>query len=517
MSRSPLLGTACVLWLAGCGSERSDVAKASSSQAPLAEDEVWVTSTTRFHTSVGVAERLEDLSENPPEIYLQSGASFTRITGTAAAGGWRFRGVPRTEYYLRLASSYRVDVVTSARHVDIGAHRIGRSDAEYPWVDWVYTQLDLRNLSPWRHLKSPQLPGSSLHVVSTDVETFGELIVPEETPEGATSIETDEALLFAYNTDSLPIFRADAGDRLYVHQLSEFIAGALPDGTRAGYSAIERSVHLPPLDFVPDWEVTPLPITTELQPLPLQEVPLDWRLSEFARLVPQVNARALPGSIWFEVLSTPHTSTPEQRVAESLPMLRMDLPRGSASDFAAPLRFGNPYPSDWGVVGRVNYSTTYDLQRPDNPERFVNVFGGYSAIEKLEDLTSGPIVPKLSPPRSLRIDWKSANTPHEVDSVHPVISWRPPAVGHPTAYEVVLRRYYPMFGVLVNSGIIDVPASVQEVRLPPDRLEPGTHFVVSVIAIDAPLWDVEQAPVATRERAPYRSSMASSAFFSVAP
>ncbi|GEN10916.1 hypothetical protein SAMN05443572_10233 [Myxococcus fulvus] len=516
LSRSVLLGTSCVLWLVGCDGGQSDVSKMSSSRAPLAEDEVLVTSTTRFHTSVGVAERLEDLSANPPEIHFQTGTSFTHLTGAPVPGGWLFKGVPRTEYYLRTDSLLRADILTSARHVDIGTQRIGRADAEYPRVDWVTVQLDLRNLSPWRHPAGTYQPGSSLQAVATDVDMVGDLLVPDDTPEGATSIETDDAFLLAYNVTSMPVFRADAGDRMYVHQLGEFIAGGMPDGTRVGYSAVERSVHLPPLDFVPDWELNPLSIDAELQPLALQEFPLDWRLSEFARQVPQVHPRALATNVWFELHPTPHTPA-EQWMGDTLHLLRLVMPRGSDSDFASQLRFGNPYPSHWDVVGVVNYSTAYAAQMPGNPSRTVNILGGYTAIEKLEDLASGPIVPKVSPPRSLRIDWKPTSTPHEVGSVHPVVSWSPPAVGTATAYRVIVRQFFPMFGVFVGTGSINVPGSVRELRLPPGLLEPGAHFYVSVLAIDAPFWDVEQAPLATQNRAPYRSATAYSSIFTVAP
>ncbi|MCP3057744.1 hypothetical protein LXT21_03020 [Myxococcus sp. K38C18041901] len=516
LSRSLLRGATCALCVMGCGSGPSDATKLSSAHAPLAEDEVLVTSTSRFHTSVGIAERLDDLSANPPEIHLQTGASFIRITGTPVAGGWLFTGVPRTEYYLRTHPLSRADILTSARHVDIGTHHIGRADAEYPGVDGVPVQLNLRNLSPWRRLTGQYQPGSSLQAVATDVDMVGDLLVPENTPEGATSIVTDESFLVAYNLMSMPVFQANAGDRMYVHQSSEFTAGGMPDGTRVGYSSVERSVHLPPLDFVPEWGPSPLTIDAELQPLPLQEFPLDWRLSEFAPQASQVHPRALPGTIWFEIHPTPHTSA-EQWMGFTQPLLRLLIPRGSASDFAAHLRYGNPYPSSWDVVGRVNYSTVYAAQMSGNPSRTINLVGGYTAVEKLEDLASGPIAPKLSPPRSLRIDWKSASTSREVSSVHPVISWRPPAVGTPTAYRVIVRQLFSQFGTTSTTGSISVPASIQELRLPPGLLTSGPQFYVSVIAVNAPHWDVEQAPLSTQERVPYHSATAYSSIFTVAP
>lgn len=512
---SSLLGTTCVVWLAGCGSGASSAERESQAtgQTLLADDEVLVTSTTRFHTSVGIAERVEDLSASPPEIYTYDGVRFSRITGSAVPGGWRFTGVPRGEYYLRADPINKVDILTSARHVDIGIGRLGRPDAVYTGVDWSPLQLDLRNLSPWVPWTGDYQPGSSLQVVSSEVDVVGELSLLEEVPEGATSIVTEEAGLLSYTLTNLPVFQAARGDRLYVNQLGESIAGGLPDGTRVGYSSVERSVRLEPFDFVPDW-VTPLPISAEFQPLEQREVPLDWRLSEFARMAPDAHPRATPWAASLEIVPTPHGPVDGWR-GYAGELLWMNMPRGTVSDFTTRLRFGNPYPSNWGVVGRVFYNYVYSSQLPTHPARFINLGGGYSATELLEDLTSGPIVPKMSPPRSLRIDRKPASVPHEVGSLNPVVSWLPPAVGKPTAYEVVVMRYLPEFGAMLHTGSIYVPGSVRDVRLPPGKLVPGAYIYVRVTAIDAPLWDVEHAPLSTRGRVPYRSATAFGSFFFV--
>ncbi|WP_163863156.1 hypothetical protein [Myxococcus eversor] len=513
---SSLLGTTCVVWLAGCESGTSFVEKDSQAtgQTLLADDTVLVTKTTRFHTSVGIAERVEDLSESPPEIYVHDGARFSLITGSAVPGGWRFTGVPRGEYYLRADPLNMVDILTSARHVDIGANQWGRSDAVYTEVDWTPVQLDLQNLSPWVEWADELHLGSSLQAVSSEVEVMGGLEVYDRVPEGATSIVTDEAGLVSYTSTRFPVFEADRGDRLYVNQLNESIAGRMPDGTEVGYVAVERSVRLEPFDFVPDWE-TPLPITAVLQPLAPTEVAVDWRLSEFARLAVEGHPRATPFMASFGVVPAPR-GLADGWLGYAGELLWMDMPRGAATDFTARLRFGNPYPLDWGVVGQLLYSYVYPSQLQSDPTRFINLSGGYISTELLEDLVSGPMVPKLSPPRSLRIDRKSASAPYEVGSLQPVISWVPPAVGRPTAYEVSVRQFLPEWGAMLNLGAIYVPGSVRDVRLPPGKLESGAqNYFVRVTAIEAPHWDVEHHPLRSLETVPSRSASAFSSFFSV--
>ncbi|TQF15295.1 hypothetical protein FJV41_14090 [Myxococcus llanfairpwllgwyngyllgogerychwyrndrobwllllantysiliogogogochensis] len=510
-----LPGTMCVVWLAGCGGGASPVERDSQAtgQTLLADDAVLVTRTTRFYTSVGIAERAEDLSENPPEIHVYDGARFSRITGSAVPGGWRFMGVPRGEYYLRSDSGTRVDILTSARHVDLGVGSRGRLDAVYAGVDWSPARLDLRNLSPWVPVTGDYQRGSSLQVVSSQLDLSGSLLLFKDVPEGATSIVTDEAEMLSFGRSGIPVFQSDQGDRLYVNQLSEFIAGGMPDGTRVGYSAVDRSVELEPIDFAPDWE-TPMPITGVLQPLEPREVTLDWRLSEFSRLAVEGHPRASLVLSYLEIRPAPH-SPADGWFGHAGELLSMSLPPGAATDFTGRLRFGNPYPSDWGVVGRLAQSYAYPSPLPSNPASSVQLTGHYFAIDVLENLTSGPVVPRLSPPRSLRIDRKQASSSNEVGSLHPVISWVPPAVGKPTGYEVRVTRIHPRLGLTLNMGNIYVPGSVRELRLPPGKLERGTYNFVKVTAIEAPHWDVEHAPLRTLESVPYHSAAAFGSLFFV--
>lgn len=485
----------------------------ATGQPLLAEDTVLVTKTTRFYTSVGIAERAEDLSANPPEIHVYDGARFSRITGAAVPGGWRFTGVPRGEYYLRAGASSKVDILTSARHVDLGTNAWGRPDALYTGVDTSPAGLHLRNLSPWMPFTGDYEPGSSLQVISSQLNLAGPLLPLNEPPEGATSIDNGDALLLSFSPSGMPVFHADRGDRLYVNQLSGFIAGGMSDGTRVGYSAVDRSVEVEPFDFVPDWE-TPLPLTAELQPLTPREVTLDWRLSEFSRMAVEAHPRASLLLSYFEIRPAPHSRV-DGWFGYAGELLSMSLPLGASTDFMGHLRFGNPYPSDWGVVGRLGQSYAYPAPSPRDPTRSFNLTGHYFAVDVLENLLSGPVVPKLSPPRSLRIDRKPASEPYQGGSLHPVISWAPPAVGNPTGYEVRVTKIHPLLGLMLNMGPIYVPGSVRELRLPPGKLEPGTYNYVRVTAIQAPHWDVEQAPLRTLETVPYHSSTAFGSLFFV--
>ncbi|MFY1830635.1 hypothetical protein ACN47A_32275, partial [Myxococcus fulvus] len=99
---SAVLGSACVVWLVGCGEAPRHEQELDDGQAHIdpgtgnssptdggpspdagptpdagpPSDAVLVTDTTRFYTSVGIAEQVNDLSANPPEILVQQGSTF---------------------------------------------------------------------------------------------------------------------------------------------------------------------------------------------------------------------------------------------------------------------------------------------------------------------------------------------------------------------------------------------------------------------------------------------------------
>src|SRR5215217_448041 len=468
---------------------------------------VMVKDTTRFYTSVGVAERQEDLSANPPEVLVFNGATFTRFLGSAAEGGWRFTNVPSGPFYLRTGSTY---FVTSSRHVEIGRNRLGRPEAEYVDTFSVPLQLNLLNMAPWQPWTSSSAPGTDLQLTSGQVDLYATPYLFETPPDGATSVVTADAELSS-NLGHLPVFEADRVDRLYINQLSGFSAGTLPNGQPLGYAAVERSVHAGAFDYRPD-SASAIPVTGWLQPVSMREFPLEWRLPQFAGFASVVHPNALPGVPRLDVVPGAH-GLEGGWIGYTGELLTLSLPRGSAYDFTTRMKFGNPYPSNWGLVGVVSYTFRNQEALPDGSGRVGNLTAGYTSWDEFDHLIAGPVTPKVSPPRSFTIDGVPASVQRNVGTASPVFAWAPPTLGTPTAYRVSILRLDLDLGFSSTWRTLYVPGSATQVRLPPDLLEPGTTYHATVTAIDSPLLDIQASPFRTLEQLPYRAAGTVSSYF----
>lgn len=487
----------------GTDEPRSDVSEPGDS-----DDVVLVTQTTRFHTAVGVAERQEDLSANPPEIYIPSGNTFSVVSGSASPEGWRFTGIPSGAYYLRTGNSF---VVTSARAVDIGSNRLGRPDTVFSDLFWSPVQVNLVNLAPWVPYGGVTQPGSSLQVASAQVDLYGGVNVFEEVLEGQTHLLSNNAEVLVSSGYSLPVFEADRGDRLYVSQHGQMDAGTLPDGTPLAYSALVRSVEMGAFDFVPDG-ITPMPLTGVMRSVPMTEFPIEWRLPDFTRYVHAVHPLATANYPSFFVMPAAHGLS-DGWVGYSGEALSLTFPRGTSFNFTRRLSYGNPFPSSWEMVGGAQYSFRVQAEVPGGSGLRVYLSGNMYTYERLDSLVAGPILPRVSPPRELTIDGLPASDSREVGSASPVIAWLPPTVGSPAAYRVAIYRFREDFRTTVLHGSVSVPGSVTQVRLPPGTLAPEGIYYLRVSAVDAPYYEMERFPFSTMDRLPQARADTLSSFF----
>lgn len=474
-----------------------------------AADTVSVKRTTRFFTAVGKGEQAEGgWPIDAPTLFIPSedGSTFTRNLGSALRGEWFFQGVPSRPYFLRTGTTY---LLTGAREVDIGGNRLGRMDAIYSSEDpSIYAEVHVENLAPWQPPVNNQQPGSSLQFVSNQVDAAGPIYFFDEPLAGQTSIHTDQAWASVYG-GRMPMFGAAAGDKVYINQLSEFSAGTLPDGRSLGYSAVVRSVETEAFDAYPGGY---LPLTGVLAPLPMREVSLDWRLPEYTRHANEV----LPGArgvVPVLSISPAAHGLANGWVGYSAELLNLYLPTGASFDFSAPLWFGNPFPSDWGVVAAMSYPFRSLQPVPDGSGRAVYVRGALTSYVSVEELNAGPMAPQVTPPLSLTLDGMPAFTVRRVLSTNPVLAWSPPSVGAPSAYQVLVYEYEPGLNQPVFRNSLYVPGSVTQVRLPPDMLDPASIYYLRVSAISAPHFDVERYPFSSWSYLPQHSAEAVSTLF----
>ncbi|MCY1015725.1 hypothetical protein [Pyxidicoccus sp. MSG2] len=483
-----------------------ELAAGCDTDAGTPSNTVLVTSSTRFHTAAGVATRPNDMSASPPEVLVPNGLTFTRITGTAVAGGYQFTGVPSGAYYLKTGTSY---IVTDERQVELGTNRLGRADTVFTSQYETPLQLNLSGLAPWTPYKSSYLPGSSVAVASGQVEVFGEMEFPGGVAAGQTSLVTNQASLPNY-MGNMPVFNASAGDKLYVSQLGQMDAGTLPDGGALAYETVVRGLETSAFNFTPNG-TTALPITGVMQPVSMTELPIEWRLPEYTIRASEVHPAATLGTSTFSIVPAAHGLT-NGWIGYSGELLNLLLPAGASFNLTRRLTYGNPFPTTWGVVGTTGYSFRVVGTVAGSPTQYT-VSGSISTSDRLENLVAGPLLPRVTSPRSLSIDGIAASVQREVGTVSPVISWLPPSMGSPSAYRMTLYRFPTGQTSATTQARFYLPGSATQVRLPAGTLAPASIHYLRVTAVDAPNYDVEREPFGSAERLPYASADALSSLF----
>ncbi|MBN9688525.1 MULTISPECIES: fibronectin type III domain-containing protein [unclassified Corallococcus] len=466
---------------------------------------VLVTADTRFHSAAGVTVVPQNLAGSDLEILVPNGVDFDRYTGTPVAGGMRFDNVPDGEYFLRSNRHY---FLTRERHFDLGVNRIGRPDAVYVPVTGNPVSAELFNLDPWQNYTSISEPGTTVQLISADVNLYSTMFLEAQT--GDTSIVEPDASASFSTGYGAPVLDASKGDRIYVNQLNSVQAGTLPSGGTLAYQSVVSSAHLPSFSFTPDG-TTSLPLTATLAPVTQTPFSMEWRLSEFARWSSDANPSGILSNPSLSLVPAPF-GYQHGWVGYQGELFNMWLPRGETGVIASRLAYGNPYPSNWGVVGTAGYAFR-SATSVTVGSRIHYPSGNIFVTDRLDRLIAGPLQPSLSPPRDLRIDGVDAYVSRVVGSNQPVIDWRAPVMGTPRHYTVSVIQLIGTYTVANPTFRFYVPGDRTQVRLPPGLLLPGTTYYVRVAADGSPNYEPSRAPYVTAELLPTVTADTFSAVF----
>ncbi|GEL70545.1 fibronectin type III domain-containing protein [Myxococcus virescens] len=466
--------------------------------------DVIITHTERFYTSVGVAVRSKDLSSNPPELLVRTRTGFTRYTGAPSSEGYRFPSVPQGEYYLKTGSAY---VVTDERRVEIGRHYLGRQDAVATSHSMTPAYLNLTNLAPWQDSVGYS-GGSRLQIVSGQVDLSAEVYTNDYVAVGQTQLDAQDAQAYGLS-GNFPVFEAAKGDRLYVNQLTNVFGKPLPNGEPLVASALVRSAQLPAFNFTADG-VTPLVIIGAMQDVPMTDVSFEWRLGNYASVATEIHPAAMARTPSFYIEPSAH-GPQEGWVGYSGELFSLLLPPGTSHTIADRLPYGNPYPSSWRPVGTATYQYRILEPLPGNTTITRSVTGSLMTSDYVENLVASPITPALTPPRALSIDGIPATSQRVVGNTSPIITWKPPANGAPTAYRVSLIRYVNTSASTQTA--LYLPGTATEVRLPVGTLAPNAIYSVRVTALDSPHQEVTREPFTIFEKLPLHMADTISSLF----
>jgi hypothetical protein len=483
------------------GSGTTDGGVDAGADAGPTDDGVHVRRSLRYRTAQGVTERPEDFSKAPAELFILDGGTFVAYPGQVAGPGeYVFPAVPRTTYYLKFGTSY---IVTDARELDLSINFLGRPDAglaQTPPETNDVADVDLTGLEPW-YVSPPPFsltrPSTSLQLVSGEVDFAGE-VSPISTQDGDIEVHEDDALFYNY-LGPTPVFEAAKGDRAWVIQMSPRDLGPLPDGGVQRYSTAVRARHLEPFSYD---GTAPLPIQGALEALPLVEYPFDWQVSRFAELAAEANPNATLRTSDF-VLSPAAHGPPEGWVGWSGDLLTLNRLRGDASDVKASLVYGNPFPSSWGLLGIATVNVGMNVTLPEG--RNVSIATGYAVLDWASALATGPIVPRLRPPRALTLEGTPAYDSRELAPGSYHLAWQPPSTGTVDTYHVRVRRFDTLDGSItlsVNAASFYLDGGMTSVVLPAELFEPGRSYFVIVEAVRAGGYRVSDRPLMLIDRVP---------------
>lgn len=470
------------------GSSGSD----AGTDAGPTDNAVRIRRFTRYLTASGYEERPEDFTQNPVHLFVVDDGTLVPVPGMAGGPGeYIFPDVPRTTYYVGVSNAY---IATDTRNLDLSVSLLGRADArpaEPNPEEGDMARVDVDGLEPWGGFRS------DLQFVSGELDFVGRpfLNTPQD---GDVSIQ--EVAPMGNDNGPVPVFEQERGDRAWVLQTAERDMGTQSDGGVMRYTTTVRAVHLPPFSYD---GTAPMPIQGTLQELRMNELRLDWRVPDFAAFASEVHPEVTYRASSFFLQPAAH-GPPEGWVGWSGELATMIRPRGDASAVQGTLVYGNPYPSNWGLVATATTSFQMSARLPGDDTTYSFGAGNVSVLDHASNLTAGPIVPRIRPPRELALDGTPAYGPRTLSLADHTVSWAPPASGVPDAYRLSVRRLEPLSNTQLVAfawGSISVDGRSTSAVLPSRLLEPGRHYVLVVEAIRAEGYDVSDRPLMLIDRA----------------
>ncbi|WP_342376173.1 fibronectin type III domain-containing protein [Myxococcus stipitatus] len=441
---------------------------------------VRVKSFRRHVTATGVVDVPPDSSSSPVEMFRLEGEEYLPVAGTMSqAGTYVFKDAPEGTYYLRHGTHM---FVTDAREVDLSGIWLGRPEVER-LENELKVHVSVDGLEPW---VNPVGRGSGLDFVAEQVDAFVGMDVSAQ--DGATSVEDpDSAVWMALGVPAR--FKGGEDDRGWILQRTPRTLMATGGGLPLTYDSVGRALRLPPLAYDGSG---PLRLRGTLQPVPMKELALDWRLSAFTDLSADAHPAAKGRGFSFQLHPAPH-GLAHGWAGYSGWLLSM-VRSLSSPTIAGRFVYGNPYPSDWEEVlyAIVRFSVPVETVdgTPFTTTTSIEVTGAPSA------LTAKPLVPVVGPPRGFRVAGHEASASRTLPPGSVVVEWQPPALGTPNGYRVRVIQWVQDGASRFERSVLRVvmDGATTSVRIPHGTLVSGQKYLIRVEAIQDPGLDPKVRP-----------------------
>ena len=218
---------------------------------------------------------------------------------------------------------------------------------------------------------------------------------------------------------------------------------------------------------------------------PSSTLKFKWDRPAFASRLAEVNPTAV-GSSTALALSTSALAPDYGIPSGAFSLMEFNTFGSTALDFGR-VHYGNPFPSDWAQIMESYYGFTVRYMAPGATvarpfERFLY---GVDLVPTASADPSLNLKPRMTPVRSPNVNGKTLFANQLAVGTSPTFSWTAPAVGKPDRYLVTLRRLFATGPRSDSRTVGRFYTSDTSLVVPPDLLQPGEVYFLTISAISA--------------------------------
>jgi len=434
-------------------------AAACSSESPVVIEEVSGTFVYSYWQDDGTKVDVVPAGAAVRALVPDASGAYQEYPGTVAANGsFVVPGVPQGTFFLEARSSLSVPAFgehTARSGLDLGRDIVGRKDVMAAGPNTILN-VNVTGVDPWQGTDSMALLSSGANL---SLATGGAVLNPGD---------TSGQVQYGLNGRNLP----RTADTVHVYQLRD--AGAVGAGTVRVATRAGSFTSVDVADMVPT-DVN-VPLSTAPQ---TGSVAVDWKTSQFETYKLQMAPSGSTYSHELAVEVVPHSTAPMPVLPAAAALLQLSAHDVTPDQALGSLPYGQSLPSYWKEVRRARYTAVYSLSAAGG-----SINADFRASIQVRDPqpASGAIVPRVSPPRSPRLNGVDAMQNQPTSGLTPTFAWSAPALGTPTDYVLDLLSVKASGGSTVVTSVYTMRVLGTQVTVPSGVIKGGTIHVALLTA-----------------------------------
>lgn len=403
----------------------------------------------------------------PTAVYFLPDGGLTNSQASVFADGtFVFTNVPMGPWLLKTGTTwYR----TAERSLTLDFHSVGRVDGVLAGSGTTLT-VNATNLTPW----NPQTMFLSLASANAGIDLSGFSLGQMPAPaQGATAFDFSIPWSAWSQQRGTPMLDSTRGDVATITQVAF---------ASTGEYRIVGAGAATPVQMVSGQQNT---VTARLTAPPISMLPLDVDTAAFGAYLQDFTPGLAP-TLSVSISVGPRPVHAFDRDGLVFVWGSFPIAGNPPVTLPNPIPFPNPYPGTWGATVTLQYAQTVSRQHPSatEPRGFISGISLSAAAQAL----ASPVVPVVSPPRSVQL----GGVPFSMDqtglSRTPTLTWAPPSLGTPSRYLLHLDQLQVSTGRTTARRVATfwlLPTDTA-FTLPPNLLSQGQSYVFTFAAFTTP-------------------------------